>query len=109
VAFHNKLLRVFLDTNMQLGHKGLTDLAAKHGSSPRKLGPGEHIVFVNRRGNRMKIFSANNVISYKANDTNSPLELGTLQHFAECFGANGFEYTQALKKVLTERLREKTQ
>ncbi len=101
----NRLLRVFLDVNMGKGHVALTEYAKQHKVSVAKLEPGEHVVFINRKADKMKIFSTNNVVSYKR-ETHR-LDLGALQHFAECFGADGFKYDEALKKVLMTRLVER--
>lgn len=102
MASSNKILRVFLDVNMQKGHKGLMEHAKKYSVSVLKLQPQEHVVFINSKGDKMKIYSANNVVSYRRED--KKLELGTLQHFAECFGADGFAYDEALKKVLLKKM-----
>lgn len=100
----NKLLRVFLDVNMQLGHDGLTALAQQSNVSVRKLQPMEHVVFVNRAVDKVKIYSSNGVVSYLRSPTGK-LDLGTLEHFAECFGAEGFQYTEALRKTLLKKLK----
>ncbi len=98
----NKILRVFTDVHMGLGHAGLTAYAAKHDVHTKKLVPGEHLVFINKKVDKMKIYSAENIVSYKWDSRR--LEMGALSHFNECFGAEGFEYTNALRKVILQKL-----
>src|SRR5258706_4325780 len=99
----NRLLRVFLDVDMRGGHPMLSALAKENGVSVANLSRGEHLVFINRKATKMKLYSANQVLSYLAGGRR--LELGTLQHFSECFGAEGFQYTNALRKVLESKLK----
>ncbi len=99
----NKLLRVFLDTDMRAGHNGLSKVALKDNVNVADLKEGQHIVFVNKKADKIKIYSAKNIVSYLL--SGSRLELSSLNYFADCFGADGFKYDKALKTVLEQKLR----
>lgn len=99
----NRLLRVFLDVDMRNGHVGLKKLSESNGYDVEQLNVGQHVVFINKRSNKIKIFSKNNVVSYMMSKTR--FELGSLNYFSEAYGADGFSYDKALKKVLSEKLK----
>jgi hypothetical protein len=99
----NRIMRVFLDADLRCSHLGLSLLAAKEKVKVTELSDGEHIVFINRKVNKMKIYSARNIVSCHL--STGKMDLGTLNYFSEAFGAQGFKYDNALKKVLTERLK----
>lgn len=100
----NNIIRIFTDVDMRCSHIGLSKIADKENVLLDELDSGEHILFLNRKGSKMKIYSKNNILSYLSSDKR--LELSTLKYFTECFGAKGFQYNEALKKVLLEKLRK---
>ncbi len=98
----NEIIQVFLDVDMRAGHRGLADVAKKRKVDVLNLDPGEHVVFVNRKVDKIKIYSARNVLSYLLSD--KQLDISALSYFSDCYGAKGFNYDNALRKVLLQKL-----
>jgi hypothetical protein len=98
----NRILRVIFEADMRGGHRALSSLAKDLKIYVDKLNDGEHVVFINRRLDRIKVYSSRNVLSYHLSHTK--LDLTALSYFSQCYGAKGFSYDEALKKSLQKRL-----
>lgn len=92
----NRLLRVFLNTHMGLGHVGLCLLASKNQVRLDALKNGEHVAFVNRQRNKVKVYSSGDVLHYIRLPQGEKLRMEAIQWIPSCFGAKGFKYPQAL-------------
>jgi len=92
----NKLLRVFLNTHMGLGHNGLTSLAAQKRVSLPSLPTGEHVVFINRARTALKMYSPGNVVHYLKLPPGQKLRMETVQHFPNSLGGGEIQYGKAL-------------
>lgn len=102
----NKIVRVFLDTNMACQHNGLRSLASKHGVKLEALDNREHVIFVNKARNRVKLYSANGVISYLWKEKGR-LDMMALSMIPETFSnqvGDGFHMNKAIKATLIKRL-----
>lgn len=101
----NRVVHVFLNTHMGLGHDGLTAYAAKHKVDLGALSQGAHVVFINRARDKVKMYSANEVVHYKRLKSGEKLRMESLQHFPKCFTAEGeLNYSQALAKSFEKYL-----
>lgn len=100
------LVRIFLNTHMCYQHDGLKVLAQKESCNLDKLKDGEHVIFINRACDRMKFYSAGNVISYLRLDKGK-IDLNTLSIIPNLFSETKdirLSYSQALRKVLADGL-----
>lgn len=102
-----RLVQCFLDTDMRNQHDGLAKLAAKRDVNVYKLRKGEHIVFINGKLNRVKMFSKGGVLSYLKLRKGMEFNLDTLRKIPEAFNeSESFEliYSKALKSAIREKL-----
>lgn len=100
-----KLLMVVDNVHMGLSHDGLTEVAKRFKIDPRKLQPGELLLFLNRSKDKIKVFGPNNVLAYYKTPKGSRLDLNAIQYIPKAFAASGkIDYDTALKKVLEEKL-----
>lgn len=99
----NKLVRVFLETDMRCQHAGLRTLAAKAKVKLSKLNAGEHVVFVNKARNRVKLYSNNGVISYLWKEKGM-LDMAALAQIPYTFQQGEFDMKKAVKMSLMKRL-----
>ena len=96
----NRIKHVFLNSDMRCGHRGLM-LIARHKA---KVKPGEHVVFVNSKRDKMKVLSAGGVLSYVCSPRGK-LSLETVQSIPAAFKVSGgFDYGKALKDVIVKKL-----
>ena len=96
-----RVIRIFLNTDMRLQHRGLIQTAGSKKVDIRNLGHGDHVVFVNKKMTRMKIFSENNLISYIFKQKGIALE--TIQEIANVFDGSSIDYTKALTAALRKK------
>lgn len=99
------IVQVFQDADLRSGHDGLTKLAKKHGIATGLLEAGSFVVFINSRKDKVKIFAANNTISY----TKSPsgrLQMEAISKIPTYFGGQGFVYDKVLKDILEGLLKK---
>ena len=100
----NKVLRVFFDVDMRCSHPGLSKLAKELADVDLyQLKPLQHVVFFNKAMTRIKVFSSGAVLSYVFRHNGVSAE--TIQFFSEAFGAEGFAYDKALKKMIMEKVK----
>lgn len=103
----NKIIRVFLDTDMRCQHPGLVLIAAKEGIKLDALEQNEHALFLNKFKNKVKIYSHNKVLSYMRHDKGK-LDLMALQEIPKTFATKGhLDFDAAIKKSLLTRIERK--
>ena len=103
----NRVVRLFLDTDMRNQHQGLMELAKKQSVDIAKLAVVEHVVFVNASLNRVKICSKGNVLSYLFRDKGQ-IDMQAFKEIASAFGEDGsINFDRALKESLVKRLAKK--
>lgn len=98
---NNKIVRVFLDTNLSCSHLGLSNIAHKNNIKIDTLTNGEFIIFLNRSKTAFKLFTSNNVIIYYKSKSGR-LDLNTLRYIPRVFNAKDIkiDYDQAQVMVL---------
>ena len=100
----NKIVRLFLETNMACSHNGLRILASKNKVDLQRLGSNEHVLFINKAQNRVKLYSSNGVISYLWREKGR-LDMAALSEIPNTFTSQeGFNIKAALKRTLVKRL-----
>lgn len=94
---------------MRLGHDGLIALAKTKKIDINELKPGEALIFINTKRDRMKCFAWNKVVSFvRSVDINRPIDVGVLDYLAQAFNENGvMDYPRALKEALEDKLKGK--
>jgi hypothetical protein len=103
-----KILRVFMDVPMYLGHDGLTQLAKEDGVNLSQLAEGEMVVFINHQKDKIKLYAPNNVLAYVRNEKRHPINLATISLIPKAFQGSGrIDYDGALKEVLLKELAKK--
>lgn len=98
----NSILQVFLNADMRNGHDGLKKLAKAHDIDVGKLANGQFVIFVNAQKNKLKLYTAQNIIAYlKLN--HGHLDFNAIRHIPKAFNGSGkIDYDQALKTALDE-------
>jgi hypothetical protein len=104
-----KLVHVFTDVDMRMGHEGLKSYASRTaGLKLDALPPQTAAIFVSRGRSRMKVFSSNGVLSYMKNRGERPFDLSALAEFPRAFNPDGtLDYTRALERRLTALFKRK--
>lgn len=97
-----RVIRVFLETSMSNGHKGLSQIAHQHRIDVRKLPPHEYVVFVNRQKTAFKLFAPGNVVAHYRGARQ--IDLRTIQHLPQVFNGGRLNYDKAVAKVLEREL-----
>ncbi len=97
----NKIVTVFPETHLGLGHLGLGLLAKKRRLDVKALEPGQFVLFLNRAQTAFKLFCASNTVVYYKH-ARGRLSMEAIQHFPSVFEAGEFSYDKALEKVLAK-------
>jgi len=83
----NRVIRIFKDTNMQNQHDGLAKIAMKNKVRVDQLGQGEHVVFINKACNYIKMYSANGVLTSKKEK--GTINMHSIEMIPLCFDPDG--------------------
>ena len=103
----SRVIQCFLGVNMIQGHDGLSKLAKGKGIDVKSLEPGNFVVFINNRKDRIKVYTANNVIAYLRMDSGK-IDLRTISEIPRPFNASGkIDYDKALKDALLKAFERK--
>jgi hypothetical protein len=100
----SKVIQVFMDADLRCGHDGLADIAKKEKINVTKLEHGEFVMFINVERNKLKLYTANNIVAY-LRLPQGKIEMRTLGMIPAAFAQTGrISYDEHLKEVLQERL-----
>ena len=100
----NRVVRIFLDVDFRNQHTGLSLVASKHKVDVDALKDGEHLIFVNSKRNKIKMYSSRGVLSY-LRLKKGVIDLNTLVEIPKCFSHNlSVSYDKALTKVIKNKL-----
>lgn len=103
-----KTVEVFLGADLRCSHQGLIELAAKHGVMIKNLKPGEAIVYINAKKDRLKVLSWNRVLSYVNFTGDRKLDLDALSEIPKAISPDGtMDYKKALRVTLQKKLGQK--
>lgn len=101
----NKILRVFLDVDMRNQHDGLSTLATKNKVNLSNLDPGCHVIFINSKQNKIKVFSCRGTLTYIRKDKGR-IDLNFISMIPQAFNDFGeLEWAKAEKLSLEKRLK----
>jgi len=105
----SRIAKLIEGVHMGLGHQGLAALSAKElGIDVEKLTDGDLLLFINRRGDKLKVLGGKDrVIGYIRAPGGSKLMKDALQYLPQTFGGQGFSYERAVRIALTKRLGER--
>ena len=103
-----RAVEFFLGVNMCSQHDGLKKLAKKHKVDLDTLPARTACVFISRDRRRIKVYSANGVLSYLRAADYRPFDLSALDKFPEAFDAEGnLNYEKALRLRLEKEFAQK--
>lgn len=103
----NKIVRLFLNTDMRCQHVGLSEVARKKKVNLTELENGEHVIFINVAQNRVKLYSKGNIISYLWRQKGR-IDLDAIQMIPQAFDRNGkVDIDSALRTSIEKRLFKK--
>lgn len=99
----NRVIRYFPETNLQNGHDGLKKLAKKEGLDLTDLGPGQFVIFVNKRKNALKMFACGYLIAHLRLPDGERLNPETIQFIPKFFNGTRIDYSGALREVMKKQ------
>lgn len=103
----SKLIQVFLHADLRCGHEGLAKLAKDNKIHVSSLLPGEFVIFINSKMDRLKLYTANEIIAYLKLKTGK-IDLRAIQLIPQAFKASGrIEYDEALREVIESHLKNR--
>ena len=100
-------MQVFLNTDLRMGHPGLSKLAIKNKLNPDTLADGEYILFINSKKNKLKLYAAKEIVAYLRLKT-GVLDMRAISIIPRVFESRGrVDYDEAIREVLTKELARK--
>lgn len=100
-----RIVQVVMNTNLRAGHEGLAKLAKDLGVDVKRLQAGQYLIFINSRQDKLKVYTANNIVAYWRGDAGQRVSLDALRYVPQAFQAKGqLDYDTALRQSLSERL-----
>lgn len=99
----SRIVRVFLDTHMGFGHRGLESIASNHKVDVNKLERGELVVFLNRQQTAMKVFAAGNTIAHLKMPGRAQIDMGVIKLLPSFFTGSQINYKGALTQLIRQR------
>jgi hypothetical protein len=100
----SKIIQVFLGSDLRCSHEGLTQIAKEQKVDVTALVPGEFVIFINSGLNKIKLYTANEVVAYLRVKTGK-VDIRTISLIPKAFLASGrIQYDESLKEILIERL-----
>lgn len=102
---NQKIIHIFFDIDMRNQHDGLKILAHKKNVDVEALNNNQHVIFINKSLNRLKMYSSKGVLSYIK--SKNIFDLDAIKYIPEAFANDDVEliYTKALKKTLEKKLK----
>lgn len=103
----NKIIQVFLDTDMRFQFKGLIEICDKHKISIEDKEIGEFVVFINRKRNYLKILACNQspkpvMAAYQTPE--KIIDLRIISQIPRAFNASGrFDIDRATEVFVKEK------
>lgn len=104
----NRILYVFLDVDARSQHLGLSKIAATKSINTDKLKKNEHVIFINKKRDKIKVISHEGIMTYKKS-MHGPLDLMAIEHIAQCFNEDSsIDWTKAQQLALEKALEKKS-
>lgn len=104
----SRVIQCFFDVDMRCLHEGLAALARAREVDVDRLEPGEFVLFLNAKKDRLKLYAPRHVLGYYRARTGERINLNTIPFIPQAFGATGrIDYDAALKKALEAQFARK--
>lgn len=84
-------------------------MAHKEGVEADALLKGEHVVFINKKRNRLKMLSSDAMLTFLKMPDNRPIDLSVVSTLPNYFQGGTLNYNGAVKRVLEGALIRKIQ
>lgn len=104
----NRVAHIFRNTDLRSQHNGLWNLAKEHWVELKDLSPGEHAIFINTQNDKIKLYSAQGLLSYYRAPKGEKLNLNMIAMLPHCFSARGINWKKA-HRMAVEKLLSKVQ
>lgn len=103
----NTIVRLFKDADLRCQHEGLRQTAKDADIDLDKLKQGEHVVFLNAKLTKVKIYSLGGILTYYRAPSGR-LNLHMIAEIPKCFGSKGeLDWKKAEKIALDKMLARK--
>lgn len=99
----SKVLHLFTEVSMSLGHKGLMEMASRRKFSVRSLDVGDFALFINKRLTAMKLFGANNVVIHYKSPDNRPIDPRALKYVPRFVAETDIGYDNAVVELIRKK------
>lgn len=99
----NRVVRIFNDSNLGNGHKGLANIAKTNRINVLNLNIGEYVVFVNRNKTAMKMYAPGNVVAHMKMPKGMIIDMRIIALLPTFFNGTEINYFGALKKNITKQ------
>lgn len=99
-----RIVRVFMDVHMGYGHRGLSKVARESDVEIDTLDRGEMIVFLNRKQDAMKVYTAGNTVAHIKMPQGGRIDLRVIKLLPTFFSGGEVRYQSALKRHLKQKL-----
>ncbi len=96
----NRIVRYFPDTDMRGQHLALASVALKEKIYVDQLGAGEFLVFVNRRRDKLKMYTGGNVVAYLKMPNGHKVDPMVIRNLPKHFSGAGINYDAAMKETM---------
>lgn len=100
----SKLLRVFINVDLRAGHEGLSILAKKHNIQTSKITPGNYVVFINTRRDKLKMYAADEVVAYLRLPAGRRISMYVIKELPHVFNGVTINYDRALAIAIDKQL-----
>lgn len=99
----NKIVRYFPDSDLRGQHKALALQASKGKVNVDSLGAGEFLVFVNRKRDKLKMYTGGNVVAYLKMKDGHKLNPSVIRNLPKHFSGAGINYDAAMKETMQQQ------
>lgn len=105
---HGRVIHVFLNSDMRNGHEGLALTARQNKIDIAQLQPGQYLVFINSKKDRLKVYAAFGVVAYLRLPSGQTLNMESIRLIPRAFnGGINLDYDKALRETLEEALQRR--
>ena len=96
-----------MGVDMRNQHNGLNRVAAGHKVNLANLAPAEHVIFINRQQDKVKVYSTDGSLLYKRKEKGK-IDSGFIEQIPKAFDAKGrLDWDKAEKLALDKKLNKK--
>lgn len=98
----NKIIRYIPEANLRGGYDSLRILAKKSGIDLLNIGQGEFVVFVNRKKDKMKVATQNDVVAYHRTHNGNKINPLVISRLPKYFSGGVISYEGAIKETILQ-------